>query len=48
MAMVDVLIVGACTAGTYLAHLLAQKGLNVLVIEKDTEENLCRIRLFML
>ena len=41
MAMVDVLIVGACTAGTYLAHLLAQKGLNVLVIEKDTEENLC-------
>lgn len=38
----DVVIVGACTAGTYFAGLLAKGGLRVLVIDKDTEENLCK------
>ena len=38
----DVVIVGACTAGTYFARLLAERGLNVTVIDKETEENLCR------
>lgn len=38
----DVVIVGACTAGTYFAGLLAKGGAKVLVIDKDTEENLCR------
>ena len=38
----DVVIVGACTAGTYFAGLLAKKGLKVLVIDKDSEQDLCR------
>lgn len=38
----DVVIVGACTAGTYFSNLLGKAGLKVLVIDKDTEENLCR------
>lgn len=38
----DVVIVGACTAGTYFAGLLGKAGLKVLVIDKDTEENLCK------
>jgi len=38
----DVVIVGACTAGTYFAGLLAKGGLSVLVIDKDSEENLCK------
>ena len=38
----DVIIVGACTAGTYFSSLLAQKGLKVLVIDKDKEENLSK------
>lgn len=38
----DVIIVGACSAGTYFASLLAARGLNVLVIDKDSEENLCK------
>ena len=42
MANYDVVIVGACTAGTYFSYLLAQKGLNVLVIDKDKEDNLSR------
>lgn len=40
--MYDVVIVGACTAGTYFASLLAKKGLKVLVVDKDSEENLAR------
>lgn len=40
--MYDVVIVGACTAGTYFAGLLAKRGLNVLVIDKDSEENLAK------
>lgn len=38
----DVVIVGACTAGTYFSRLLAERGLNVAVIDKETEENLCK------
>ncbi len=38
----DAVIVGACTAGTYFAGLLARKGLKVLVIDKDSEENLAK------
>ncbi len=38
----DVVIVGACTAGTYFSSLLGKAGLKVLVIDKDTEENLCK------
>ena len=38
----DVVIVGACTAGTYFSHLLAKEGLKVLVIDKDSEQNLCK------
>lgn len=38
----DVVIVGACTAGTYFSTLLAKENLKVLVIDKDTEENLCK------
>ena len=38
----DVVIVGACTAGTYFAGLLAKGGLKVLVIDRDTEEDLCK------
>jgi len=40
--MYDVIIVGACTAGTYFAGLLAKRGLKVLVIDKDSEENLAK------
>lgn len=38
----DVIIVGACTAGTYLSKLLAERGLKVLVIDKEKEENLSK------
>lgn len=40
--MYDVVIVGACTAGTYFAGLLTKRGLKVLVIDKDSEENLAK------
>ena len=40
--MYDVVIVGACTAGTYFAGLLARRGLNVLVIDRDKEEDLAK------
>lgn len=40
--MYDVIIVGACTAGTYFACLLAKRGLNVLVIDQDSEEKLAK------
>ena len=40
--MYDVVIVGACTAGTYFAGLLAKWGLRVLVVDKDSEENLAK------
>ena len=40
--MYDVVIVGACTAGTYFAGLLAKRGLNVLVIDRDSEEDLAK------
>ena len=40
--MYDVIIVGACTAGTYFSGLLAKHGLKVLVIDRDTEENLAK------
>lgn len=42
MSYYDVVIVGACTAGTYFSNLLAKKGLKVLVIDKDKEEDLSR------
>lgn len=38
----DVVVVGACTAGTYFSGLLGKAGLKVLVIDKDSEENLCK------
>ncbi|MBQ8814678.1 MAG: NAD(P)/FAD-dependent oxidoreductase [Lachnospiraceae bacterium] len=38
----DVVIVGACTAGTYFSNLLGMAGLKVLVIDRDTEENLSK------
>lgn len=38
----DAVIVGACTAGTYFANLLAKKGLKVVVIDKESEQNLCK------
>lgn len=38
----DVIVVGACTAGTYFSNLLGKAGLKVLVIDKDTEENLAK------
>lgn len=38
----DVVIVGACTAGTYFSGLLGKAGLKVLVIDKDTEADLCK------
>lgn len=38
----DVVIVGACTAGTYFSTLLAKEGLKVLVIDKDKVENLSK------
>ncbi|TFG01640.1 MAG: NAD(P)/FAD-dependent oxidoreductase [Promethearchaeota archaeon] len=34
----DVIVVGAGTAGTYMAWLLAKKGISVLVLEKDNRE----------
>lgn len=40
--MYDVVIVGACTAGTYFAGLLAKRGLKVLVIDRDSEEDLAK------
>ena len=40
--MYDVVIVGACTAGTYFAGLLARRGLRVLVIDRDSEANLAK------
>lgn len=40
--MYDVVIVGACTAGTYFADLLAKRGLRVLVIDRDTEADLAK------
>ncbi|MDY0377393.1 MAG: NAD(P)/FAD-dependent oxidoreductase [Desulfobacterales bacterium] len=42
MVTYDVIIVGACTAGTFFSSLLAQKGLKVLVVDKDKEENLSK------
>ena len=36
----DVVIVGACTAGTYFSGLLGKAGLKVLVIDKDAEADL--------
>lgn len=42
MEKYDVVIVGACTAGTYFSSLLAKEGLKVLVIDKDKEENLSK------
>ena len=42
MEQYDVVIVGACTAGTYFSSLLAKEGLKVLVIDKDKEENLSK------
>ena len=42
MEKFDVIIVGACTAGTYLSKLLAKRGLKVLVIDKDKEEHLSK------
>ncbi len=38
----DVIVVGACTAGTYFSGLLGRAGLKVLVIDRDSEENLCK------
>ena len=38
----DVIIVGACTAGTYFSNLLGKAGLRVLVIDKDSQEDLCK------
>lgn len=40
--MYDVVIVGACTAGTYFAGLLAKRGLRVLVVDRDTEQTLAK------
>lgn len=40
--MYDVVIVGACTAGTYFSGLLAKRGLKVLVIDRDSEANLAK------
>ena len=36
----DVVIVGACTAGTYFSGLLGKAGLKVLVIDRDSEADL--------
>lgn len=38
----DIVIVGACTAGTYFSNLLALENLKVLVIDKDSEETLAK------
>ncbi len=42
MSNYDVVVVGACTAGTYFSDLLAMRGLRVLVIDKEKEENLSK------
>ena len=42
MCEYDVIIVGACTSGTYFSNLLAKEGLKVLVIDKDKEEDLSK------
>ena len=36
----DIVIVGASTAGSYFARRMAEKGFSVLLLEKDTRENL--------
>ncbi len=38
----DVIVVGACTAGTYFSGLLGKAGLKVLVIDRDSEADLCK------
>lgn len=38
----DVVIVGACTAGTFFSSLLGKEGLKVLVIDADSEQELCK------
>ena len=38
----DIVIVGASSAGAYFARQMAQRGFDVLVIEKDTPETLSR------
>ncbi len=38
----DVIVVGACTAGTYFSGLLGKAGLRVLVIDRDSEATLCQ------
>lgn len=38
----DIVVVGACTAGLYFAALMARKGYRVLVIDRDSEEQLGR------
>ena len=40
--MYDVIIVGACTAGTYFSGLLAKRGLKVLVVDRDSEKDLAK------
>lgn len=42
MTHYDVIVVGACTAGTYFSNLLAKQGLKVLVIDKDAEAHLSK------
>ncbi|MDR1619006.1 MAG: hypothetical protein LBS06_08230, partial [Treponema sp.] len=37
---VDVLVIGACTAGLYFAGLMARQGYRVLICDKAPEENL--------
>lgn len=38
--MKDIIVIGASTAGSYFARRMAERGYSVLVIEKDTPENL--------
>lgn len=42
MEQIDVLIVGAATAGSFLARKLAERGHRVLVLEQQPKEKLCR------
>ena len=42
MEQVDVLIIGAATAGSFFAHKLAQVGHRVLILERQAKENLGR------
>ena len=42
MEQVDVLIIGAATAGSFLARRLAQAGHRVLILEQQSKENLGR------